>query len=800
MKLSKLINVSKPARYLGGELNSINKNQDNLLNFCLIFSDIYEIGTSHVGYRILYELVNKSDKVYCQRFFAPWKDALDYFGSEIFVSLEKKKPLREFDVLGFSLHYEMSYTTTLAILKHSGISIYSTERKEDDPVIMAGGSCVYNPAPLKPFIDAFYVGEGDIGLRKVLESIKDLKDSGASRRDILEHLNSYPFIYVPVIDADKQVKRDIYLDFNNSSTIFHPVVPLIPAIQDRVSVEIARGCTAGCRFCQAGMIYRPVRERDCENVISDVNNQIEATGYREASLLSLSTGDYSQIEPLVMDLNKELADKHVSLSTPSLRASSVSERLFLEISKVRKSGFTIAPEAGSQRMRNVINKNLSEEDILNAVVLAAKSGYTGVKLYFMIGLPFETDEDILGIADTASKIKYAVKQAVNINFDVSVSVSHFVPKPHTPFQRFGQVKKAELERRMYMLKDELKRRKFKFKFHDTRMSVLESFVSRGGEKTAKVLAQAVEEGFYLDSWDDFFDYNSWIELSSRIGVDIEYEASKGYEDDDILPWDNIGTGVKDRFYKKEVLKAIEEQETVDCRNGKCSACGVCDFKTLEPVKADYDEKVVEKHEEVKEYQKYEVIYKKYGNGVFFSALDLSRLFAHSLIVSGVELAYSQGFNPHPKINTWVPVPLGMKGENEVMSFEAVKIADLNEFIRVFNSYLPEGLEAKSIKLIDTMKTGTDFKSTYTFNDETYNVFLDIYNKNGAEYSKLDKKGREKKVLLDSFLVDFNKESKQITTRISNDGSFNFYELLKGYMPLEDIDITRLSVVKDEREC
>lgn len=281
MNIKELINVSKPARYIGGELNSIMKDNNNLLDFCLIFPDIYEIGSSHIGYKLLYERVNKSDKVYCQRFFVPWKDALDYFGKDIFISLEKSKPLSEFDVLGFSIHYEMSYTTVLATLKYAGIPYKTADRNENYPIIMAGGSCIYNPAPLLPFIDVFYIGEGDINLSKVLEHIKELKDKNTPKKEILTELNQYPFLYIPSIEKDKKVMRDIFLDFNKSDFNYTPIVPLIPAIQDRVSVEIARGCTAGCRFCQAGMIYRPVRERNTDNIVSDVLNQIEKTGHQE---------------------------------------------------------------------------------------------------------------------------------------------------------------------------------------------------------------------------------------------------------------------------------------------------------------------------------------------------------------------------------------------------------------------------------------------------------------------------------------------------------------------------------------
>lgn len=796
MNIKELINVSKPARYIGGELNSIIKDSDNLLDFCLIFPDIYEIGSSHVGYKLLYERVNKSDKVYCQRFFAPWKDALDYFGKDIFISLEKSKPLSEFDVLGFSIHYEMSYTTVLGILKYSEIPYKTADRGENYPIIMAGGSCTYNPAPLTPFIDVFYIGEGDINLRKVLEHIKELKDKNVKKSDILKELNKYPFLFVPSVESDKKVMRDIFIDFNKSDFEYAPVVPLIPAIQDRVSVEIARGCTAGCRFCQAGMIYRPVRERNTDNVINDVLHQIEKTGHQEASLLSLSTGDYSQIEPLILNLNKKLSSENVSLSTPSLRANSVSETLFKEISKVRKSGFTIAPEAGTQRMRDIINKNISEEDILSAVKLAAENGYTSVKLYFMIGLPYETDEDIIGIADTASKIKKAVQEVKKGSFDISVSVSHFVPKPHTPFQMFGQVPKQELERRMYMLKDELRRRKFKFKFHDTRMSLLEAFLSRGNIEVSKALEYVVEHGFYLDAWDEFTDYNKWTELCSEIGIDISLMAEKSYQEQDILPWSNILTGVNDKFYQREIEKAEKGQATVDCRNGKCSACGVCDFKELQPQKSeDVLNETIETKSDKKICQ-YEVVYEKYDRGVFFSALDLNRIFIHSLLVSGVELSYSQGFNPHPKINTWIPLPVGMAGENEIMSFESSMI-NMDIFLNIFNQNLPKGLKAKSIRQINSMKTGTEFISTYKLLDETNIIFQEIKNNNKLFYNKKDKKGGLKSVNIEDYLINYDSETGIIILKAGNAGGFNLIELMRQYMPLQNINIVRIKVEKDE---
>lgn len=791
--MNELIKVSKPARYIGGELNSVIKDEKDILNFCLIFPDIYEIGSSHVGYRILYELVNKSDKIYCQRFFAPWKDALDTFASDIFISLEKKRRLKDFDVLGFSLHYEMSYTTALAILKYSSIPLRSGDRDNSFPIIIAGGSCVYNPAPLKPFIDAFYVGEGDIGLRKILEDIKDMKDRGADKLSVLKHLNSYPFIYVPSVEPDKNVKRDVFLDFHTVSLCRAPVVPLIPAVQDRVAVEIARGCTAGCRFCQAGMIYRPVRERGADLIVKDAKEQLQSSGYSEVSLLSLSTGDFSQIEPLIINLNKELRHNNISLSTPSLRADSVSDNLFKEISKVRKSGFTIAPEAGSQRMRDAINKNLSEEDILRAVKLAAENGYSGVKLYFMIGFPFERDEDVLGIALLASKIRETAKSVKKGGFDVSVSVSHFVPKPHTPFQRMGQVPKGELERRMYMLKDELKRRRLKFKFHDTRMSAAEALLSRGDRRIADFLEYAVLNGFYLDAWDDFFNYDEWVKACAAVNINLEEEASKSYSDSDKLPWGNISCGISDKFYKKELDKAYAAALTEDCRQGKCSACGVCDFQSLKPQKsAELSISFVEDTVNTGDICRYEVIYSKKDGAVYFSALDMIRIFTHSLIVSGAALTFSQGFNPHPKINTWIPLPVGMKGENEVMCFEADCI-DTDNFLDVFNGNLPAGLRAKTIRPVAVMKTGTEFVSEYMLSGASKTLFNNLMESGNAVYLKKDKKGNDKEINIKDYLVSYDKDSGVIALKAGSAGGFNIMECLKRVMPVENIDISRIKV-------
>ncbi len=791
-----LLNISKPARYIGGEMNAVIKdNAQELLSFCLIFPDTYEIGSSHVGYRLLYELVNKSDKIYCRRFFAPWVDAVETLGSKAFVSLEDKKPLKQFDVLGFSLHYEMSYTTTLAIMKHAGITLRSADRADDEPIIIAGGSCTYNPSILSPFIDAFYIGEGDEGLRNLLEDIHNLKNAGMSKHDILQHINdNYPFMFVPRIDSEKVVLRDMFNGFADSAGCASPVVPLVPAIQDRVAVEIARGCTSGCRFCQAGMIYRPVRERSVELIANDVMNQIGATGHEEVSLLSLSTGDYSMIEPLIYTLNEKLAHSKVSLSTPSLRADSVTDELFAEISKVRKSGFTIAPEAGSERMRKVINKNLTEDDIIKAVLLAVNNDYNAVKLYFMIGLPFETDEDIVGIAELASRIKWEARK-IKKSFEVSVSVSHFVPKPHTPFEKFGQVNKLELERRMYMLKEELKKRKLKCKFHDTRMSTVEAVLSRGSKDISEIIEDAVvNKGFYLDAWGEFFDYRNWEALFSEHGCEITDFASKSYEKGEKTPWHNISVGLTNEFFEKELSLAEQEISTPDCRYDACSVCGVCDFKSVKTQKAIEHEyqKSLDIEAEKPIYKKYEFTYVKTDNARFLSALELGRVFIHSLRVAGIKFKYSEGFNPHPKIVLHMPLSVGIKGENEKVAIECETI-NQDDTVSKLNEVLPRGLNIKSVEEVDSIKS-SDVISDYCLSDELLSIFDNAYKSGDAYYERTSKKGVLKKIQIEEYLMGY--EQGIISLKATPSGGFNLNELFKRLnVPIEDIDITRLSVTK-----
>ncbi len=808
-KNNRLLDISKPGRYIGSEINSIKKvNHNELTSFCLIFPDIYEIGSSHLGYRLLYDILNRSDKISCERFFAPWVDAVEMFGSDIFRSIEHSKSLKDFDVLGFSIAYELSYTTILAILKNSNISLRSEDRLDDNdtPIIIAGGGATFNPAPMSTFMDIFYIGEADDNIGKIVEEIGELKSQSKSKKDILIYLNDkYPFLYMPLIDPAKTPLRDVSKTFADSLGVQKPLITTLEAVQDRITVEIARGCTAGCRFCQAGMIYRPVRERSVENITKEAMNQASNSGYKEVSLLSLSTGDYSQITPLIENLHRGLDSKHTSLSTPSLRADSVSKELFKEITGVRRSSFTIAPEAGSERMRKVINKNLSEEQILDSIKLASECGVTSVKLYFMIGLPFETDDDVKGIIDLARKIYHAANKR---SFNVTVSVSNFVPKAHTIFEFLGQNTADEFHRKMQLLKKEIAPTKFKLRYHDIKTSKIEAVLSRGDKSIGNLLERIVEKGGYLDPWHEFFDYNMWVDTAKEIGVDMLNIAEKNYDVNDVLPWDNIDTGVTKKFKLKEFEAAKNEAMIDDCRRGKCFACGVCDFKVIQvtnakPLEKDLELKSnLEKESESdikddKNYINYLIRYKKDRGAKFLSTLDTVRLINHSLDICKVNLAYTEGFNPQPKIILIQPLQVGVSGENEILLIRA-EIENVDIFIDEINKNMVEGIELKNIEKIPSLKLKSSLKIKLELSESNYALFVKLLDGGTNFYEVEDKKGRLKKVYIDEYLLSH--ADNILEMKVTAQGAFNMLKFFRSAgLKSSEIEINRLGIEEFDDE-
>lgn len=762
------LKLSKPLRYINNEFNSYHKDRENLLKMCLIFPDVYEVGMSHLGLKILYERLNKSKDIVCERFFMPWVDAINEFDSEIFISLESGTHLSEFDILGFSLQYELSYTNMLKIIEKSNIPLFSKDRNNRHPLIIAGGPCTVNPAPILEFIDVFFIGEME---EEITQILNELKDKNLNRVDSLNFLNSFPFTYVPFVEPEKTVKRNVYKNFHQDITLEKPLVPLMPVVQDRVTVEISRGCTRGCRFCQAGMIYRPSRERNIEDILKNALDQIKNTGYLEVSLLSLSAADYSCLEELLIKLASSLSESKISLSLPSIRADRVKDYIFRELKKVRKSGFTIAPEAGSQRMRNIINKDLSEEEIINAVVCASNNGFNGAKLYFMIGLPFENDEDVAHIAYLASKIKRNVRKS----FNITVSVSNFVPKPFTPFQWYPQDSVNELIRKQNIIKEILKNTKIKYKFHDPYQSIIEGAISRGDKRLSSIFINALKNGSIFDGWSEYFDFEKWKKCFEISGYKIEDFASKPFAKDDILPWDNVDVGVSKEFLWSEYEKSKNEKITFDCREKGCTGCGICDFKEIKNINATLNTHFNIQLSESESFNKTGLIFTKQNISTLFSAIDLNRIFIHSFNIAEIDVAYSRGFNPQPKLSYLYPLPVGVEGENEIL-IANIKLEHIEEKIKKLNSILPLGLGIKTIFEASKIDLSKDFIAEYEFDNEYFNIIKSHIENDTAYYEKTGKNNLIKRIDLKNYITEISCNTLKL--KVSNTGTFNFVEFFK----------------------
>ncbi|WP_077075367.1 TIGR03960 family B12-binding radical SAM protein [Aedoeadaptatus urinae] len=590
--------VEKPARYIGGELNSIVK-EEAALRFCFCFPDVYEVGMSHLGMQILYFAMNETDYA-CERAFAPWPDMAEAMNNESIplYSLETKTPLSEFDVVGFTLQYEMSYTNILYMLDLSNITLLSEERGEEEPFVMAGGPCATTPEPLADFMDCFLIGEGEHLNIQVMDKIKEGRAAGLNRKEILRSLATMEGVYVPslyevtykddgtilshrslVPEAKPVIKRVRLHDMNATFQLDRQIVPFLETVHDRAVIELFRGCTQGCRFCQAGMMYRPIRERRVDTLTEMAESILKNTGYDEISLTSLSSCDYTQLMPLVKELSRTYEEKNVGISLPSLRLDSFIVDVLKEIEKVRKSGLTFAPEAGSQRMRDVINKNVTEEDLMRVVNSVFKEGWSRIKLYFMIGLPGETMEDVLGIAHLAYKVKDAFfnrpKEEIQGNFRVTASASCFVPKGFTPFQWVGQDSIDDFFEKIHAVKGAVRDPKVKFQYHEPYVSRMEAVLARGDRRIGKLLLRAYENGQIFDGWSEFFRYDVWVKSMIDVGIDGDFYANRERDFDEVLPWDFIDIGVKKAYLKREYEKSMKALTTPDCRK-KCNGCGIED--------------------------------------------------------------------------------------------------------------------------------------------------------------------------------------------------------------------------------
>ena len=599
-----LLKISQPARYIGGEVNMVKKDPSKVaVRFAMCFPDVYEIGMSHLGIQILYDMFNRRDDVYCERVYSPWMD-LDPIMREQKIPLfavESQDPIKKFDFLGITIQYEMCYTNILQVLELSQIPLHAEDRTEEDPIVIGGGPCTYNPEPIAPFFDLFYMGEGEVVYYDLIDRYKEIKARGGSRREFLEMAAQIPGIYVPAFydvsykedgtieamtpnnpHAPQTVSKQLVMDMSDTWYPEKPVVPYLRATQDRVVLEIMRGCIRGCRFCQAGMVYRPVRERSLEELKRLARTMLKSTGHEEISLSSLSSSDYTKLEGIVNFLIDEFDGKGVNVSLPSLRIDAFSLDVMSKVQDVKKSSLTFAPEAGSQRLRNVINKGLTEENILNGSAEAFKGGWNRVKLYFMLGLPTETVEDMQGIAELSEKVAEVYydtvpKEQRHGKVQVTASTSFFVPKPFTPFQWAPMCTKEQfLERASivnHRMKEMLNKKSLRYNWHEADVTVLEGVLARGDRKVAAVIEEAYRKGAIYDSWSEYFNNDIWMKAFETCGVDIDFYTTRERSLDEVFPWDFIDAGVTKDFLKREWANAQAETVTPNCRM-RCSGCGV----------------------------------------------------------------------------------------------------------------------------------------------------------------------------------------------------------------------------------
>ncbi len=597
-----LLSIQQPARYIGGEVNTVNKDPKKVdIRFAMCFPDVYEIGMSHLGMQILYDMFNRREDIYCERVYSPWTD-LDKIMREKKIplfALESQDPVRDFDFFGITLQYEMSYTNILQVLDLAQIPLHAANRTESDPIVIGGGPCAYNPEPLADFFDMFYIGEGETVYFELMDRYKKNKKQGRSRREFLEQAAEIEGIYVPAFydveyhedgtiksfrpnnsHAKETITKQLVVNMDDAYYIETPVVPFIKATQDRVVLEIQRGCIRGCRFCQAGNVYRPLREHSLEYLKDYAYKMLKSTGHEEISLSSLSSSDYTYLEGLVNFLIDEFKGQGVNISLPSLRIDAFSLDVMSKVQDVKKSSLTFAPEAGSQRLRDVINKGLTEEVILQGANDAFHGGWNRVKLYFMLGLPTETKEDMEGIAELSEKVAeiyYEIpKEQRNGKVNVVASSSFFVPKPFTPFQWARMCTKEEFIERAYIVKDKFRQMKnqksLKYNYHEADLTVLEGVLARGDRKTGALIEEAYKNGAIYDSWSEYFDNRIWMKAFETCGLSIDFYTTRERSLDEVFPWDFIDAGVSKEFLKREWLNAIDEKLTPNCRQ-RCSACG-----------------------------------------------------------------------------------------------------------------------------------------------------------------------------------------------------------------------------------
>ena len=733
-----LQSVLKPARYTGGEWNAVRKDWTSVqCKFALALPDVYEVGMSNLGLAILYEILNRRAEIAAERVYAPWVDMEEQMraqGIPLF-SLESRRPIADFDFLGFSLQYEMIYSNVLNMLDLAGIPLDAKARGADMPFVVGGGPCVYNVEPIAEFFDFFVIGEGEEVLLEICDAFLAWDSAGreGGRTGFLTRLLAIDGIYVPAFyepvydaagnfrelhslhpEARPVIYKRVVRDMNEAISVEHPIVPYMDIVHNRMMMELFRGCSRGCRFCQAGIAYRPARERTEERLRQMAHGLVESTGYDEMSLTSLSSADYSCLGRLVDDLLADYAEEKLSFSLPSLRIDSFSIDLAHRMQQVRKSGLTFAPEAGTQRLRDVINKGVTEENLLTACGAAFRHGWKQVKLYFMMGLPTETDEDIIGIAQLAKKVVDLYTQVRGRRgCKVTVSVSCFVPKPYTPFQWFGQLPIEEFQRRQQLLKEHITDRSITFHYHDARLSVIEGVFARGDRRLAPALYEAWKNGAKFDGWSDLFDDSRYFAAFETCGIDWEYYSRRTRMIGEPLPWAHTSPGVLERFLKSEWQKALAASLTEDCRRTHCTGCGICPTLGVDVIDYARDEKEradapVEQRASVAAPLNtpadhslfvYRGLITKGEELRYVSHLDYANLFVRACKRAGLPMAYSEGFNPHMKVAFASALSLGAASDAEYVDFEMTEALSPSVVMERLGAHLPCGAQIVRLKML-----------------------------------------------------------------------------------------------------
>jgi len=790
-----LAHVRKPSRYVGNEFNVFKKNWEAAaLRIALVFPDLYEIGMSHHGLQILYSAINTQTDLLADRVYAPDRDLEQLLQEQrkpIF-AVESRRALTDFDMIGFTLPYELCYTNILTILTLGGIPFRSKDRSEVHPFVIGGGSGSFNPEPVADFFDAVLLGDGEEAVLEIAGVLKSAKQSRGTRQKTLAALAAVPGVYVPSFFAPiyskdgellavkplkkdyGKVRRRILSDLQTSHTPEKPLVPLVRIVHDRLGIEVARGCTRGCRFCQAGMIYRPVRERTAEKVVALAEKGMAGGGFEELALLSLSTGDYSCLMPALGRLMDRFVRDYVSVSMPSMRVGTLTPEIMHQIKRVRKTGFTLAPEAGTDRLRNVINKGITEEDLLATCRDANALGWKLLKFYFMLGLPSETQEDIRAIGEL---VRRAAKTPGGRNLRINVSVATFVPKPHTPFQWEPQISIAEAFSKIDLLKKSLPRGNYKLKWHDPRQSFLEGVMSRGDRKLSRVIEDAWQGGARLDAWTEQFDLQIWQDAAAAGNIDLGLYLRRR-EFTEVLPWQHLDTGVSEEFLRDELAKSWEGDYTPDCRVHGCQKCGVCDFKEISPVvqckKRNRGESAgsnspgipegtalpamprmqsrsgSQNPAETASHYRYRLFYAKQGDIRFLSHLEVIQVFFQACRRAGVKLHYSQGFNPVPKVSFSPALPVGTASLAEYLDVDLREtITDEREFMECLNGQMPPGIIIHSIAEIPDRKTETQGKKL-----TCYEITLD------HGFSDTDRGKLQKFLASDSYAITKKRKGKE----------------------------------------